>query len=279
MTVELLSALIRVNVMISALIIPILILRAPVRLLTGPVIACRMWFILLLSAFAVIPPPWTASYLGPLLEGFGPVLTQTAAAIWLGGVVISLGLLVCAHLRIVAKARKGEVGPAVIGLFNPRVYLPHGFHETYSEAEQSVMRIHERVHLLRGDATANALMALVQCLFWFNPLIHVAATRLRRDQEMACDAGVMEVRPEQRRLYAETMLKTQVARMTEMPLGCAFTGVHPLEERIEALARRMPSNFCQVLGSLLLMTAAAGVIEVAISAYYSLGPIWVPGWA
>jgi len=277
--VDLLSALIRITVMISALIIPILILRLPVRLLTGPVIACRMWFILLLSAGAIIPPPWTASYIGPFLEGLGPTVIGTAAAIWLGGVVLSLALLVGAHLRVLDKARKGEVGPAVIGLFNPRVYLPHGFEETYSTAEQSVMRIHERVHLLRGDATANAMMALVQCLFWFNPLVHLAATRLRRDQEMACDAAVMDVRPEQRRLYAETMLKTQVARMTEMPMGCAFTGVHPLEERIAALARRMPSSFSQVIGSLLLMVGAAWIIEVAISSYISLGPLWVPGWA
>ena len=56
----------------------------------------------------------------------------------------------------------------------------------------------------------NAVVALIQCLCWFNPLVHLAARWIRFDQELACDAAVIAERPGLRRPYAEALLKTQV---------------------------------------------------------------------
>lgn len=275
MTAEVLDALIRLNLAVSALIVPILFLRHPVRRLCGPRLACRMWLILLIAAWAVIASPRTDLYTDPWVAGLGR-WAGLAVGVWLAGVCACLVLLAAVHLRILARARRGEVGPAVVGLFSPRVYLPSGFEAAYTPAEQAVMRAHERAHLLRGDATANALMALVQCLLWFNPLVHLAATRLRRDQEMACDATVMEERPETRRLYAETMLKTQL-RQDMLPLGCGFVGVHPLEERIAALLARRGDSGREVIGAVCLCFAAVLVVGAGIALYSSLNA-WTPEW-
>ena len=38
---------------------------------------------------------------------------------------------------------------------------------------------------------ANAVLTSLQCISWFNPPMHLAASRCRFDQELACDADVM----------------------------------------------------------------------------------------
>ena len=55
-------------------------------------------------------------------------------------------------------------------------------------------------------------MALVRCLCWFNPLVHLGAQALSADQELSCDASVVERRPRTRRIYAEALIKTQTAQ-------------------------------------------------------------------
>ena len=37
----------------------------------------------------------------------------------------------------------------------------------------------------------NAVVEVACCANWFNPLVHLAAHRLRTDQELACDATVI----------------------------------------------------------------------------------------
>jgi beta-lactamase regulating signal transducer with metallopeptidase domain len=101
---------------------------------------------------------------------------------------------------------------------------------------RALIRAHEWEHIRRSDVGTRSFLALVQCLFWFNPLIHLAAAGLRLDQELACDEAVVR-RLGRRRLYAETLLKCHVDRPS--PLGCHWGagGLHPLEARLAALAR------------------------------------------
>jgi TonB family protein len=132
------------------------------------------------------------------------------------------------------------LGPAVIGLWKPRLVLPSDFTRRYSPEEQALVLEHERQHLRRGDLPAQALCSLLRCLFWFNPLVHAAATRFRLDQELACDAAVLARHPDARRRYGEVMLKTQLADFG-LPLGCHWQSSHPLKERIAMLKSPLPS--------------------------------------
>src|SRR5665213_3210218 len=114
------------------------------------------------------------------------------------------------QLRFLHMARRGRAGPAVTGFFVPRIVMPADADEIYSAEERALIRAHERTHIDRGDPRTNGFIALAQCLLWFNPLVHVAAREARLDQELACDAAVLTHRSGQKRLYAETLLKTQI---------------------------------------------------------------------
>jgi len=156
----------------------------------------------------------------------------------------------------VLRAARIDIGPAVVGR---TIILPFDFEVRFTCAEQAAILAHEAQHLARGDVIANAVVALIQCLCWFNPLIHLAARWIRIDQELACDAGVMADQPSLRRPYAEALLKTQVLGAVP-PVGCAWRarGFLPLRDRIRLLKQRAPSRLRRALGALLLAALTLG---------------------
>jgi TonB family protein len=127
-----------------------------------------------------------------------------------------------------------------------------------------LMVAHERMHIVRGDLHANALTAALRCVFWFNPLLHLAARHFRHDQELACDLRVIARHPHARRAYGEAMLKTQLA-LHPLPLGC-YWGSHPLKERIAMLKQPVPSLTRWIGGAALVAVLALGVGFAAWSA-------------
>lgn len=211
---------------------------------------------------------------GSVATAANPTTPSTAEwlfAAWLAGVAASAGLVAWRQWRFLAAlgrledadcgvviAERSGVGPAVVGVFAPRVIVPADFHRCFTPEEQTVVLAHERAHLTRQDARANGLLALVQCLCWFNPLTHVAARLVRLDQELACDAEVVARYPAARRRYAEALLKTQIAA-TPLPLGCYWPArvPHPLEDRIALLKAPTPGAFRRSLG--LTVTLAIGL--------------------
>ncbi|HZL96849.1 MAG TPA: M56 family metallopeptidase, partial [Vicinamibacterales bacterium] len=158
-----------------------------------------------------------------------------AVAIWLLGAGALLIRSIVSTRRLAADP---SVGPALVGVLRPKLVLPADFETRFDAQERSLILAHEQVHRVSGHTVVNALVELARCASWFNPLVHLAALRLRADQELACDAAVIAARPTARRAYAEDLLKTQVAA-SFLPLGCTWTSSSgkQLGERIAMLGR------------------------------------------
>lgn len=152
--------------------------------------------------------------------------------------------------------------PAVIGVLRPRIVVPSDFDLRYDEQERRLVLQHERVHLCRGDLQVNAVLTLIRCLHWFNPLVHMAARYFRHDQELACDQAVIARFPQQRRTYGGAMLKTQLA-VDVFPLACHWGGHHLLKERIAMLKFPLPSPRRRKAGALLAVSFAFTTAAVA----------------
>jgi beta-lactamase regulating signal transducer with metallopeptidase domain/ankyrin repeat protein len=157
-------------------------------------------------------------------------------------------------------AERPGVGPAVIGALAPKLVLPADFAVRFTREEQALILAHERTHLSNGDAQINALVTAAQCLFWFNPLVHLGAQRLRVDQEIACDAAVLTRFPVARQAYGEAMLKTQLAPCAP-PLGCHWPALAntQLKERFVMLKQHRQGRARRLIGGVAITALAAGV--------------------
>jgi beta-lactamase regulating signal transducer with metallopeptidase domain len=79
-------------------------------------------------------------------------------------------------------------GPALFGFLRPRILLPPEFTRSFSREELRFVFLHELGHVKRHDILLGWLMAVLQVLHWFNPLVWLAFGRMRVDRELACDA-------------------------------------------------------------------------------------------
>ncbi len=153
----------------------------------------------------------------------------------------------------------------MFGAFKPRIILPSDFEDRFSAGERQAILAHERRHLAAGHAQTNGLVALVQCLFWFNPAVWLAGRALRLDQELACDAAVLTRSAP--RLYGEALLRAQL-NAPPLPLGCYWpsTGPKSLKERLLMLKTPNPSLPIRLAGAALIALAAGGCAVAAWAA-------------
>lgn len=275
-TVELLlQALLRAEAAGTLALALIIILRAPVRRLIGPELAYRLWAVAPVAAVTAVFPSMADSLpgaAGPSGGAFAaPADASLMLAVWLAGAIAMAALTALSELHFRRLARGGRAGPAVMGALWPRMVTPHDYAQRFTAAERELIRHHERTHIARGDPGTNLFLAVMVVLNWFNPLVHLAAICVRLDQELACDAAVIEALPKSRRLYGETLLKAHVAG-PRSPLACAWFAPsrHPLETRLAMLTR--PSV---TLARYLRDAALVGLLAVvAALSVWTAGPRW-----
>ena len=78
--------------------------------------------------------------------------------------------------------------PSLFGCIRPRVLLPANLAGQIPREELRFIFLHELAHYKQGDIWVGWIVALVQSLHWFNPLVWWAFARMRADREVACDA-------------------------------------------------------------------------------------------
>lgn len=291
MATDLVSQLLSSTLSVSAAVLMIALLRQPLRRRLGARVAYGVWAALPLVLLAsLLPGPSIDNVVLIAPQGFGTVPSISAAiqgaagsdssmlwlSLWALGAVALLLLLISTQLRfqrqlgaLQADARgcwrsAGIAAPALLGLWRSRIVLPRDFEQRYDAREQALVIAHEQAHRRHGDPWANLIASLIGCLLWFNPLLWWALSRFRFDQELACDARVLESEPEARRDYAAALLKSQLDDDAgwRLPLGCHWQSSHPLKERIAMLKHPLPKGLRRRAG-VLLATALCAAASLA----------------
>lgn len=295
---EILSALLRESIAVTAAILAVLALRGLVRRVFGSRVAYALWLAVPIALLAAVAPPRTVFVAGQqaAIDSIQPKENAERAdapftrgttghrrivigdddlllAAWLLGSVASIGVLLVRQRRFTRSlgplrwndrhrawlAGATDACPAVLGVIWPRIVLPADFERRYSAPEQAVVLAHERAHLRGGDPQFGALAIALQTANWFNPLAHLALRYFRIDQELACDAAVIARFPKARRLYGQAMLKTALAT-NPVPIGCGWPAntASVLKERITAMKLSVPNRTRRVLGLGLVIVLATG---------------------
>ena len=120
--------------------------------------------------------------------------------------------------------------------------------------------VHELVHKKHGDSFWGLLRGVLVTVYWFHPLVWVAAVCSKRDCELACDEGTLMLLGEEERIsYGETLLSIITKKGRVSDLVCTATTMtgsgKSVKERIRFIAKEPKVIYAAVAGALFLIAA------------------------
>lgn len=140
----------------------------------------------------------------------------------------------CALRRRVLLIHGGQPNvPATWGVLRPIVFLPDEALD-WSPERRRIVLLHELAHIKRQDYLLQVVAKTACALHWFNPLVWLAARRLRIEREQACDDCVLRA-GEKASAYAGHLL--DIARSGESVSNgaLAMTQTSQIEGRLRAI--------------------------------------------
>lgn len=191
------------------------------------------------------------------------------SAVWLAGMVVLLarGIFEVLQLRRRLKGAvkmKGEKdvylagcipAPFVLGIFQPKIYLPDYLHPE----EQSYILLHERTHIRRFDHIFRILAWIATTIHWFNPLVWLAFRMAGTDMEMSCDEAVLRrMGRDIRADYSMSLLLLSAGEpLPVTPLG--FGELDPKSRIQNVLHYKKPALWVVGLALLAVLTTGAAL--------------------
>ena len=115
--------------------------------------------------------------------------------------------------------------PSLWCLGRPKLMLPQRLVATEGIERWRGILAHELAHLRRGDHWIARLELLAGLIWWWNPLFWFARHRLDNEAELACDAWVVAMLPEDRFRYAETLLEVCASLSNRTPAPLPTLGI------------------------------------------------------
>ena len=211
-------------------------------------------------------------------------------ALWLGGVVIILLAIALGHLRLRALGREAQppasaewyallerlgkswwrtgrrvtllqsaakVMPATWGWWWPVILLPAEA-DGWPPEQRRMVLLHELAHVKRRDCLTQMITQLVCAVYWFNPLVWVAARQMRIERERACDDWVLNSGCQASDYAAYLVEIARTFRRVPQVAAIAMARSSRLEGRIAAIVDASRARCAP--GALLVGLCGVGVV-------------------
>lgn len=177
--------------------------------------------------------------------------------LWLFGTWLTFTIRLCKSRKFLGKLGKANIyvskrikSPCLAGLI-PAVYLTEDV--LRNDTTELIVR-HELTHLHHLDFLWSLCRTIAVIVYWWNPLIWLAAICSKRDAELACDEAVAAKLPESKRLAYARAILAQAPRKTA---ALSLAGP-PVKERILFLTKKQRTSVLCVILALLLVVSATG---------------------
>lgn len=208
-----------------------------------------------------------------------PTLAEVLRSLWIAGIAAMAVWFIAANLIYLRRARQGAVPftageapvavrvspnvptPCLVGFFRPLIYLT----AESTEDPQSLNHVltHELTHLRHWDHIWALVRCICLCVYWFNPLVWVAAHRSRRDCELACDESALKkLGDDQRIAYGKTLLATVTQSVSPSHLIETATAMNEtkkqLKERVNFIVKKPRTVLIAAVCVILIAAITAG---------------------
>lgn len=234
----------------------------------------------------------------PLLKSDnGTTWLTIGSMVWLGGLLILGGYYLFSTLIFKAKVRnarkleddkvlsvlaackeklniRGQVhayetkhlrSPCLYGLWKPKIYLPEDIIMITDSNQLTHILMHELTHYKRKDLWFNALWILAVGMHWYNPVVWLTMRKIKADQEVACDASVLEALGEREASsYGKTllMLSQLFSRDASSPINLSHFGNNKNEtkRRITMITEFKKGSYKLSAAAIVLLLALSAVL-------------------
>lgn len=207
----------------------------------------------------------------------GPSGAGLWKALWLSGAAAAAALLTVSNLRFSRRLKRRAVpvererfplpvyraeglsSPCLYGLLRPAVYLTPESLDPPRRLRHILA--HEYTHYRHGDHLWSLVRCVCLALYWFDPLVWLAAELSRRDSELACDEGALDRLGEGERLdYGRTLVELISGRRSGLLCGATTmtSAGKSLKTRLELIVKKPRQTVFAVCAALLVVLAAAG---------------------
>ncbi|MBD5520761.1 MAG: DUF4825 domain-containing protein [Lachnospiraceae bacterium] len=218
--------------------------------------------------------------------------------IWYAGIVIAGVWMAAVNIlfmrRLLANRTKYEkedyklpiyyvkelASPCLYGIPGKQaVYLP----EEVIEDEERIRHIlaHEYCHYKHRDVLWAGLRCILLAVYWFNPLVWLAAVLSKRDCELACDEAAIRMLGEDERIaYGKTLLSLITKTTKASDIVCAATTMtgtgKSIKERIKRIAQK-PKRLAVILLPVLVAVGAIVAFTFTQAKEYPEGAFFLEG--
>lgn len=171
------------------------------------------------------------------------------------------GLRRAPRLKLSAQIRS----PQLIGPWRPVLLLPARELPAMSADDLDMALTHELIHLQRRDLWWGLLPAVSQHLFFFHPLVHVAAREYALAREEACDGAVVAGHGHCRHDYGRLLVQLGVAPRPAVGVASASPNLRSLKRRLVTLqqTRSVPRVASLAITALFVVVGVAPLRLVA----------------
>ena len=160
-----------------------------------------------------------------------------------------------------------HLSPMTWGAFTPVLLIPSGADQWTDERQRMVM-LHELAHIRRYDWLTQIVAHLSCSMYWFNPLVWLAARKMQIERERACDDLVLASGArasdyaEELVWLASSLSHARISNMAAVPMARRSS----LEDRLRGIldCRRSRSALTTWVVSLAVVFAAAAIAPLAM---------------
>ncbi|MFC1528549.1 M56 family metallopeptidase [Candidatus Latescibacterota bacterium] len=169
---------------------------------------------------------------------------------------------------------KNIPAPMTCRTFRPVIILPAGFTRNMTVNELRAVAVHELSHVKRNDVIILSVLSFIKAVFFFHPLVWLAARQVSYLAELACDSEVVDYTKES---ISYAKLLTRIADTlpdralsTELAVGIIFSK-SIFFNRIKAILSDRRDRIRRLSRWALAGTVVAAVLSLIVALALPLG--------
>ncbi|MBN1392467.1 MAG: hypothetical protein JW947_06660 [Sedimentisphaerales bacterium] len=171
--------------------------------------------------------------------------------------------------KVSLKVSANTASPAVCGLFRPVILVPQNLTPTLGSSHLRMVFLHELAHIKRGDLWLNLVQTILQIIYFYNPLLWLANSIIRKIREQAVDEAVQAALGANAHQYPQTLVDVAKIAFNRPVLSLRLIGVveskSALKGRIERMLNRPIPKTAKLgfIGLIVLLIFAVIVLPMA----------------